>query len=292
MKRTFDFKLDKNSIEYTPSGAMKVSAYLSRTGTQDYFIAGKKVTEYRPPSEVFSKNSLNSYISAPITEFHPKNKLVDSTNWKELSRGHVESVDVEDSYVAGKLVITDKDTQEKILAGELKELSCGYYCDVVSVDNKDYSFEQKNIIINHIALLPEGMARGGSNLKVHLDWNESEVEMEEQSIDIKIDETGAEEKSEPETIESVIIEPETKVDEAVDNLSEVKTQIKTVCDSLGSQQKMVEEIHQMLDQLVKKMENEPVNDSKQVVVVRNQKQEPEKTDKFSDLIDKRMNHWR
>lgn len=69
--------------------------------------------------------------------------------------------------------MTEHDAVQKAESGELVELSCGYECDFDPTpgvyQGQAYDGIQRNISYNHLALLPQGRARGGSDVKLHLD---------------------------------------------------------------------------------------------------------------------------
>lgn len=181
MLRFDNFKLDAKKLKRTAAGGIRVSAYLSRTGLQTYRRSdGSEIIEYRPPEEVFSDNSLETFKGAPITDGHPS-VPVDSSNWSILSKGHVsDSVSpAEDKFVRAELLIQDRAIIEEVISGDLSEISCGYECDLLNnpgeINGERYDAIQSNIRINHIALLPKGLARGGRELTVRFDSEGNQI---------------------------------------------------------------------------------------------------------------------
>lgn len=151
---------------------MRADAFITRTGLLRYRTSdGSTRVEYRPPDEVFRADSLETLRSAPLTEGHVA--FVDSTNWKEVSIGHVETVRQDGQYVAGPIVIQDGQRFERLDKGALGELSAGYEVDYDPtpgmVDGQRYDGVQRNIRYNHVALLPPGTGRAGRECALRLD---------------------------------------------------------------------------------------------------------------------------
>lgn len=162
--------------EITPEGFMKVPGRVARTGIQEY-LAGELgldgdpnriVRVYRPPEEVFSDASLSSYNGVDITDDHPA-ELVNSENFKRVTVGNVLGAGSQDGdFVVAPMVIKDKAAIEKIDAGKA-ELSAGYTAEYVqengqTEDGISYEFIQRDIRINHVALVDK--ARAGAMARI------------------------------------------------------------------------------------------------------------------------------
>lgn len=173
----YNFKLDSSKFTLTPEGFLDCVGACARIGNQTYSEDGKPFIEFRPEDEVFSKASLDSHKLKPITIRHPE-ALVDSDNFQMLNVG-VTGYDPrrDGDFLLNDFRIMDKSAVEGILArrdrGESTEISMGY--DRV-LDKKNGEFRgkkydgiQRNIRINHAALLDEGQARAGSGAKLILD---------------------------------------------------------------------------------------------------------------------------
>lgn len=155
--------------ERLSSGALRLRANMTRTGVLEYATGN----EYRPPEEVFDAESLASLQSAPVVIGHPPSGEVTLDTWSEAV-GHVESVERNGSFVSGTLIIRDPRTIEMLEGGHLVELSPGYTArverqDGKGPDGKPFAGVQKFIRYNHLALLPEGMGRSGSEVRVRTD---------------------------------------------------------------------------------------------------------------------------
>lgn len=131
---------------------------MARTGKQTYtrdecFGDGDntEIEVDRPSKEVFDAKTMASFENVPITIEHPSVN-VDPDNYNTLSVGHMRDIR-KGTYegqpvMVGTAVITDSEAIEKVEAGELTNLSCGYDCDI---DDSDAP-HQFNIRGNHIAL--------------------------------------------------------------------------------------------------------------------------------------------
>lgn len=154
-------------------GVLHVEAYAARVGVQEYVSADGVRREYRPAEEVFAPESLNTVSGAPVTIGHPG--MVTPSNVRSLRVGVVEGVPARhDHMMAVRLRLDDPSTIDKVLNGTLRELSLGYRCDVdltpgVTPDGQRFDMIQKNVKVNHCALLPAGKARAGSKAAIRLD---------------------------------------------------------------------------------------------------------------------------
>lgn len=159
--------------EITPEGYLKVMCKAARTGTQLYTRGdGTQVREYRPEEEVSKPESLASFGMKAVTMGHPRVQL-DSENTKLYQIGHAGSqVRFSDGFVEVAVVITDADAIEKINRGDAQEVSAGYRVDYdptpgMTPDGQSYDGVQRNIFVNHIAIVPKG--RAGSEVRLLLD---------------------------------------------------------------------------------------------------------------------------
>lgn len=157
---------------------LRVDGRISRIGIQIYKDeSGVDRREYRPPEEVFSKDSLASLRGIPITIQHPTTGMVTGDNYRRLSVGHVGDdprTDDDNTHVIASLWILDGSTIKKVESGELTELSVGYWASVeevpgISPNGEKYDAVQRNIQGNHLALLKSGQARGGPTVRMILD---------------------------------------------------------------------------------------------------------------------------
>lgn len=163
----------------TAEGFVQDTAVLTRTGIFEYRQPNGSIRrEYRPPEEVFHTDSLASYKGKPITIGHPG--LVTSKNAKLhtcgacLGEGRADGNDV-----LGDLMIYDTSA---IDAGA-KELSNGYTLDLDEtpgeINGERYDAVQRNIRVNHIALVPRGRA---GNARLNLDAADADTTEEDTTM--------------------------------------------------------------------------------------------------------------
>lgn len=153
---------------------------MARSGVLEYSDGQRTWREYRPPEEVFAEDSLATLRGAVVTDMHPP-KLVTPETYASVARGHADGAARRD----GDLLVTDMMVQEAglcraIEAGERRELSCGYTCEVertpgVTPEGEHYDAIQRRIRHNHIALLPPGEGRSGPEVSLRLDGAAVEV---------------------------------------------------------------------------------------------------------------------
>ena len=159
--------------EMTDEGYLKVWCKAARVGTQRYTRGdGTQVVEYRPEDEVSNPESLASFGMKAVTLTHPK-VLLDSKTTKLHQVGHAGShVRFSDGFVEVALIVTDQAAIEAIQRGDAQEVSAGYRVDYdntpgVTPDGQSYDGVQRNIRVNHIAIVPKG--RAGSQVRLLLD---------------------------------------------------------------------------------------------------------------------------
>ncbi|WP_277593615.1 DUF2213 domain-containing protein [Pseudomonas chlororaphis] len=171
--------------EYTDEGFLKVPGRVARAGIQEYLARelgldgdpNRIVRVYRPEDEVFNDSSLGTYDGATVTNDHPKD-LVTAKNYKAVTVGEVRGPGRRDGdFVVCDLIIKDQKTIDDINSGKC-ELSAGYtaeyieesgftpgfIADGVDMAGEPYDYIQRNIIINHQAVVTK--ARAGGNARV------------------------------------------------------------------------------------------------------------------------------
>ncbi|RVL09921.1 DUF2213 domain-containing protein [Sinorhizobium meliloti] len=158
----------------TADGYLVADVRTARTGIQLY--AGHEVGKpematvkvYRPEHQVFDKASLCSYAHKPVTNDHP-DEAVTADNWKALSVGSIgDEVARDGEFVRIPLIVMDAAAIKAIDEGK-RELSAGYTCDLAwepgtTPEGEKYDAIQKNIRINHVAIVQRG--RAGSEARI------------------------------------------------------------------------------------------------------------------------------
>jgi uncharacterized protein len=155
-------------------GYLVAEARCVRTGIQLYSgdEVGKPdmpvVRVYRDGTQVFADASLQSFSHAPITVDHPAD-MVTAENWSKLAVGEVSTAAKKDGeWVTLPLILKDAAAIQSVIDGK-RELSAGYTCELdftpgVTADGQQFDAQQKNIKINHLALVDR--ARAGSKARI------------------------------------------------------------------------------------------------------------------------------
>lgn len=162
------------SWERTDEGYLRVWCRAARTGVQTYYKKDSHtpVKEYRPEEEVAKPESLQTFGMKPVTWGHPK-ELLDSANTNQHQIGHAGSqVRFNDGFVEVALMITDEDKINRILRKDAVECSAGYKVDAddtpgITPEGEHYDVVQRNIRVNHIAIVPKG--RAGKDVRLLMD---------------------------------------------------------------------------------------------------------------------------
>lgn len=185
----FDFRKLSKPVK-TDAGFLKAPVFATRSGVFKYTKPdGSVIREYRPPSEVFDDQSMQSLAGVPVTNRHPT-ELVDAKNAKKFMVGFTsDKVLARDNFVETSVTITDSSVIEEIEAGGVREVSCGYVCDLdftpgVTTDGERYDAIQKNIIYNHLAVVDRG--RAGPEVRLRMDADAA-IFCENQNANLKGD---------------------------------------------------------------------------------------------------------
>lgn len=178
------FAFTPSARTITPEGYMIAPARIARPGIQYYrgsdlkqastypsdkFNDDSVVTVYRPPSEVFRQEVVDSFKNVAVTDDHPPALLCAKTH-RQYARGTVLSdVSYDNEYINATLKITDSELVEKIQRGKV-EVSAGYDVWVVFEEGvaedgvTKYDAVIKGIEGNHVAIVDKG--RAGSAVKL------------------------------------------------------------------------------------------------------------------------------
>ena len=211
-------------------GFMRDSPIVARTGVYEYRNPDGTIRrEYRPADEVFASDALNSFRGKPITVLHPKKGKITADNAFGTAIGSIlsDGYPKDEKYVACDIVIFAPD---KI--GKHRELSLGYRCDCeetpgVSPDGQAYDAIQRNIRINHLAVVP--VARAGMKARLNCDGDEIiESEGTQNMSKFKID--GVEHEV-PEAVANYITALQSRADAAEAGLTATKETLAGVTAS-------------------------------------------------------------
>jgi hypothetical protein len=122
---------------------------------------------YRDPSEVFSAATMASFEGKTFTLTHPA-ELLQTINDNRYNQGHVQNVhkgsealDDGNWPLLADIVVKGMEAIQAIDDGQ-RELSCGY---LYTLAKEGYRWEQRNILGNHVALVPKG--RAGNEARIN-----------------------------------------------------------------------------------------------------------------------------
>lgn len=208
----------------TDEGFLVDTPIVGRVGIQTYMNAdGTTRKEYRPAEEVFSTDALNSMVGKPITDQHPKGKVT-AANFKKLTIGTILGAGKQDGdNVRADIIIQDAEAILKAEKGGVRELSLGYTVDLDETpgefNGEKYDAIQKNIKVNHLALVSRGRA---GNARLNLDRFDAVAFMEDDMSDklgrVRLD-NGIEYDAAPEVVHAL--------DKLRDDAAVLKTQADT-----------------------------------------------------------------
>ncbi|MCM0627408.1 DUF2213 domain-containing protein [Lysinibacillus sp. OL1_EC] len=176
----YDTSYIKDYME-TPEGYLTVNVPITRPGVFPYQRQdGTVQMEAKLPDEIFSDRTIRSARSKPVTDGHP-NEPVTIDNYQAYAKGmsHTDSR-VEDFKLYISLTVTDKALIEKIHQG-YNEISIGFLSDVVAesgtYNGDQYEYVQRNVEINHIAIVEKG--RAGPEVAIRADSDAWQIDEKE-----------------------------------------------------------------------------------------------------------------
>lgn len=158
---------------------------IARVGVFPYRTVNDDVVmEAKLPTELLSDSTVESANNKPITDGHPS-QLVTADNSRELMKGFTaENAHVDGDMVKVDMTITDANLIKEIGDGK-EELSIGFKTEVVPVQGEyqgvHYDSVQKNIQINHVAVVDKG--RAGHSVRITGDSAEMVLEDKGESME-------------------------------------------------------------------------------------------------------------
>jgi hypothetical protein len=159
---------------FDEDGFLRDTPVVTRAGIFTYLnFDGSERREFRPPEEVLRADSLTSYKGKPILFKHPPGVLISGRTIKGGIIGSVLSEGRADGdNVTAEVVIHDRTA----IDSGYRELSLGYIADLDPTPGEykgaRYDAVQRNIAINHLALVPKGRA---GNARLRLDAEDNQV---------------------------------------------------------------------------------------------------------------------
>ena len=161
--------LPVNSTYFTEEGYLVDHPVLTSIGIFEYTNKDGSIRrELRLPEEVFKPESLKTYKGKPIIVTHDAG-LITKDNVSEEAIGTILSEGYQDGDdVRAEIIIHDTDEMKSV---GLKELSLGYNLTLDETpgvwEGKPYDAVQRDITINHLALVLQ--ARAGDQARLNID---------------------------------------------------------------------------------------------------------------------------
>lgn len=163
---------------------------IARVGVFPYLKAnGDQVMEAKLPADLLTDSAVESANYKPITDDHPS-ELVNISNSDRYMKGMTAgNAHVDGDKIKVDMTLTDSALIKEIQGGK-QELSIGFQTDVVPVKGTfrgmQYDSAQKNIQINHVAVVRRG--RAGHSVRLTGDSAEMVIDSEEKgkSMDYKV----------------------------------------------------------------------------------------------------------
>ena len=173
MQTTDEKIIDHNDYWYikdNPLSKVGVFPYLGKTISED-LEPNKVYYVLRPEEELSKEETLETFKLIPIVDDHTmlgNKEGMQPAEEKGIHGVIGDNVYYKDGVIYGDLKIFSETLKEEIENGK-KELSMGYFCDYELTDGEyegqPYQAIQRNLKINHIALVNEG--RMGADVRVY-----------------------------------------------------------------------------------------------------------------------------
>lgn len=155
-----------------PNGWVHTIGYPSKVGILEYkTVSGGIVREFRPPEELFSPETLESFRLLPLTLEHPPTYQLDADNTELYQIGHLgDSCVRKEDLLEVPLAVTARRGVEAIQDG-IRELSAVCSCEIDNTpgvwQGQPYDRVQRKIRGNSVALTRKG--RAGPSCAIRLD---------------------------------------------------------------------------------------------------------------------------
>ena len=193
----YDRNYKISSFDRTPQGFLRLPVSIARADCilTYYRKDGSEVKEFRPKSEVFHQDSMDSALDAPVSVGHVA--MVNPANAKEVSIGHQRGeITAREDFLDTEVIVEDWEAINSVENGDLVDISPGYNVQIDKTpgvfNGERYDQIQRQITYNHIALLPKGTGRQGSGVGLRMDSNDElvidKIESEElMKVTIRLD---------------------------------------------------------------------------------------------------------
>ena len=176
--RVFVNRLNSSGVVRTLEGFLDVPVIIAAEGVYPYG-PNLEFPEYIPKTELNKQVFINSCSAAIFTDEHPESYdgRVYPHNYKENVTGAVHCVKSVNNgeQIVGRVRIWGQTAINKILNSSVVQVSIGYQCQNSSTggvfEGQEYKTYQKNLRVNHLALVPEG--RSGDKTRILLNAKKS-----------------------------------------------------------------------------------------------------------------------
>lgn len=166
------YQIDRGAVLIPPKpelmrdGFLRAFVRMARVADLVYACQdGREIIQQVPEEVLFNKDSVDSFLTLPISLLHPQERIIpgNATKYMQGAVGH-EPVRVGDSLCAIATIYA-KDSIDALLSGKAQEASCGY--DAKKVFVRDGVLRQTERWGNHVAIVPQG--RAGEDIRFVLD---------------------------------------------------------------------------------------------------------------------------
>ena len=215
---------------------------IARVGVFPYLKADSSVEmEAKLPDELLSDSTVSSADSKPVTNDHPT-ELVNQQNASKYMKGFTaDNAHVDNDTLKVDMTITDADLISEINKGK-QELSIGFETEIVPEKGEykgvAYDSVQKNIQINHVAVVEHG--RAGHSVRLIGDSAEMIEEQDVQKKGKQMETTKVRLDGADVTVATGDADKIIKLDadnsEKEKKINDLKTQIKDLQDQLAKLQ--------------------------------------------------------
>ncbi|OOM73990.1 hypothetical protein CLPUN_42280 [Clostridium puniceum] len=172
MKLSYYGNKISDNMSVTPEGYLTcLNVPIGRIGWMDYYGQelpsdfnepyGSLCKVYRSPEELFSDATIASFEGKSVTNTHPTSNL-DINTTAMIERGHAQNIRRDGDFLVADLIVKDAGLISEIQNNLKREVSSGYDCYWHKIG--DGKYEQRNIIGNHVAVVPNG--RAGSKVAI------------------------------------------------------------------------------------------------------------------------------
>lgn len=168
-------RIPLDSVKLDGAGNLIAAPRVARVGIYKYagYELGRpemrEVRVFRPPDEVFNRDTMRSLAGVPVTIDHPR-ELVTTENWADHAKGETASDDIVRDGEAVRVPFILRDANAiKIAQDQKHELSPGYTALIDWTAGEDeqfgaYDAVARGIRYNHLAIVDK--ARGGSSCRI------------------------------------------------------------------------------------------------------------------------------